>query len=161
MHAWLLSCVWLFVTPWTVAQQAPLSIGFPGKNIGASCYFLLQGIFPTQGSNPCLCVSCTGRLMLYRWVTWEAHLSIYKHTETHTHTDTHTHRHTQTHRDTHRYTHTHTHDSEEPTWLGHEWTVSRTFSQGERQGLLSMKTTERENDTETRENLELPLEVHV
>ena len=26
--ACMLSCVWLFVTPWTVAQQAPLSMGF-------------------------------------------------------------------------------------------------------------------------------------
>ena len=26
----------------------------PGKNIGAGCHFLLQGIFLTQGSNPCL-----------------------------------------------------------------------------------------------------------
>ena len=26
----------------------------PGKNTGAGCYFLLQGIFQTQGSNPCL-----------------------------------------------------------------------------------------------------------
>ena len=25
-----------------------------GKNTGESCHFLLQGIFPTQGSNPCL-----------------------------------------------------------------------------------------------------------
>jgi len=25
----LLSCVWLFVTTWTVAHQAPLSMGFP------------------------------------------------------------------------------------------------------------------------------------
>ena len=24
---------------------------FPGKNTGVGCYFLLQGIFPTQGSN--------------------------------------------------------------------------------------------------------------
>ena len=24
----------------------------PGKNIGVGCHFLLQGIFPTQGSNP-------------------------------------------------------------------------------------------------------------
>ena len=23
---------------------------FPGKNIGVNCHFLLQGIFPTQGS---------------------------------------------------------------------------------------------------------------
>ena len=26
----------------------------PGKNTGANCHALLQGIFPTQGSNPCL-----------------------------------------------------------------------------------------------------------
>ena len=40
-----------FVTPWTVLHQAPLSMEFPGKNTGMHCYFLLQGIFPTQGSN--------------------------------------------------------------------------------------------------------------
>ena len=27
---------------------------FPGMNTGVGCHFLLQGIFPTQGSNPCL-----------------------------------------------------------------------------------------------------------
>ena len=27
---------------------------FPGKDTGVGCHFLLQGIFPTQGSNPCL-----------------------------------------------------------------------------------------------------------
>ena len=26
----------------------------PGKNTGVDCHFLLQGIFPTQGLNPCL-----------------------------------------------------------------------------------------------------------
>ena len=62
--ACVLSCfshVPLFVTPWTVAHQPPLSMGFPGKNIGVGfpdkntgvgCRFLLQGIFPTQGSKP-------------------------------------------------------------------------------------------------------------
>ena len=25
---------------------------FPSKNTGVGCHFLLQGIFPTQGSNP-------------------------------------------------------------------------------------------------------------
>ena len=39
------------VTPWTVVHQALLSMG---KNIGVSCHFLLQGIFPTRGSNVCL-----------------------------------------------------------------------------------------------------------
>ena len=27
---------------------------FPGKDTGLGCWFLLQGIFPTQGSNPSL-----------------------------------------------------------------------------------------------------------
>ena len=41
-------------TPRTVARQAPLPWDFPGKNTGVGDHFLLQGIFPTQGSNPCL-----------------------------------------------------------------------------------------------------------
>ena len=40
-----------FATPWTLAHQAPLPMGFPGKNTGVSCHFLLQGIFLTQGLN--------------------------------------------------------------------------------------------------------------
>ena len=93
----LLSCVQLFATPWTVAYQAPPSMGFSKwlrlraystgdtasiprgieigrspitftlwtilikyfsasikkkkKNTGVGCHFLLQEIFPTQGSN--------------------------------------------------------------------------------------------------------------
>ena len=31
--------------------QALLSMGFPSKNTGVGCHFLLQGIFLTQGSN--------------------------------------------------------------------------------------------------------------
>ena len=30
----MLTCVSNFLTPWTVAHQAPLSMGFPGKNTG-------------------------------------------------------------------------------------------------------------------------------
>ena len=33
-----------FLNPWD----------FPGKNAVVDCHFLLQEIFPTQGSNPCL-----------------------------------------------------------------------------------------------------------
>ena len=47
----LLSRVRLAATLWTIAHQAPLSMGFSGKNTGVGCHFLLQGIFPTQGSN--------------------------------------------------------------------------------------------------------------
>ena len=37
----------------------------PGKNTGVGCHALLQGIFPTQGSNPCL--------LYCRWILY--HLS--------------------------------------------------------------------------------------
>ena len=37
-------------TPWTVARQTPLSMGFP-RQTGMCCHFFLQGIFPVQGSN--------------------------------------------------------------------------------------------------------------
>ena len=47
-----LSHVSLSATPWTAARQAPLSMGFPGKNTGVGCHFLLQGIFLTHGLNP-------------------------------------------------------------------------------------------------------------
>ena len=41
----------LFETPRTVAHQALLSMRFPRQEHWSGCYFLLQGIFPTQGSN--------------------------------------------------------------------------------------------------------------
>ena len=50
--ACVLSCIWFFETPWTVACQASLSMEFSGKNTRADCHFLLQGIFPTQGLKP-------------------------------------------------------------------------------------------------------------
>ena len=46
-----LSCVRLFATPWTVAHRLLGPWDSPDKNTGAGCHFLLQGIFPTQGSN--------------------------------------------------------------------------------------------------------------
>ena len=45
------SRVQLFVAPWTVARQAPLSMGILQARI-LGCHALLQGIFPTQESNP-------------------------------------------------------------------------------------------------------------
>ena len=41
----------------------------PGQNTGVGCHFLLQGIFPTQGSHPGL---LHGRWILYHWATREA-----------------------------------------------------------------------------------------
>ena len=34
--------------------QAPVSMGLPRQKYWSGCHFLLQGIFPTQGLNPCL-----------------------------------------------------------------------------------------------------------
>ena len=45
------SCVQLFATLWTVARQAPPSVGFSRQEYWG-CHALLQGIFLTQGLNP-------------------------------------------------------------------------------------------------------------
>ena len=46
------------VTPWTVAQQAPLSMGFSlQENTGVGCHFHLQEIFSTQGLNSVFCIA--------------------------------------------------------------------------------------------------------
>ena len=48
-----LSRAQLFATPWIVACSNLLRPwDFQGKSTGVGCHFLLQGIFPTQGSNP-------------------------------------------------------------------------------------------------------------
>ena len=43
-----------------------------GKNTEVGCHFLLQGIFPTQGSNLCL---LHWQVDFFHWVTWEAYSS--------------------------------------------------------------------------------------
>ena len=50
-----LSHVQVFMTPWTIQ-----SMDSPGQNTGVGNLSLLQGIFPTQGSNP--------GLLHYRWI---------------------------------------------------------------------------------------------
>ena len=65
----MLSCfsrVQLFATLWTVALQAPQSMGLSRQNIAVDHHALLQGIFLTQGSNPCL-LHC-------RWIFFTAEL---------------------------------------------------------------------------------------
>ena len=55
--AQLLSCVSLFCEPMVCSPPGSSVHGiFPGKYAGVGCYFLLQGISPTQGSNlrPCI-----------------------------------------------------------------------------------------------------------
>ena len=55
------SCLTL-VTPWTVACQAHLSMGFSRQKYWNGLPFPFQGIFLIQGSNPCLLL---GRQILY------------------------------------------------------------------------------------------------
>ena len=53
-----LSCVWLFVNPWTI-----LPWNSPGPNTGVGTLSLLQGIFPTQELNRDL-LNC-------RWILYQ------------------------------------------------------------------------------------------
>ena len=50
----LLSCVQLLQPHGLYPTRLLCPWDFPGKNTGVGCHFLLQGIFPTQGSNPSL-----------------------------------------------------------------------------------------------------------
>ena len=52
--ACVLSGVWLFMTPWTVALQAPLSMRFPSKNTGEGCHFRLQSHLGIELVSPAL-----------------------------------------------------------------------------------------------------------
>ena len=72
-HACVLSRVWLFATPWTIARQFPLSMGFfLGKNTRVGCHFLLQGNLADPGIEPMSSVSPILVVGLYHWATWEA-----------------------------------------------------------------------------------------
>ena len=51
----------------------------PGKNTGLGCHFLLQGIFQTQGSNPCL-LYC--RQIIYHMSNWGSPYSSPQRTKT-------------------------------------------------------------------------------
>ena len=76
----VLSCVQLFVTSLTAAYKAPLEVhgDSQGKNTGVGCHDLLQGIFPTQGSNTGLlycrrilyCLSHQGSPRILEWVAY-------------------------------------------------------------------------------------------
>ena len=52
MRAQLLSHVRLFVTPWTVAPQAPLSMGFPRQEYWSGWPFPPPGELPNPGVEP-------------------------------------------------------------------------------------------------------------
>ena len=73
------SCLTL-ATQWTVARQDPLFMEFSRQENRSGCHFLLQGIFPTQGSklhprlHPCRW-SPTLQAILY-WLSHQTHKTL-------------------------------------------------------------------------------------
>ena len=66
----MLSRVLFFATTWTVALQAPPSMGFPRREYWSDLPFLSPGDLPRDST----CISC--RQILYYCATWEAHHSV-------------------------------------------------------------------------------------
>ena len=52
MHSQLLNCVQLFVTPWIVASQAPLSMGSCRQEYWSGLPFPSPGDLPNPGIKP-------------------------------------------------------------------------------------------------------------
>ena len=63
VHA--LSQVWLFATPWPVARQAPLSIGFPRQELEWVVISFSQRSSWPRGQTRVSCIFCIGRQVLY------------------------------------------------------------------------------------------------
>ena len=57
MYTWSLICVWLFATTWTVACQAPLSMGFSSQEYWRGLPFPPPGDLPDPGIKPASLVS--------------------------------------------------------------------------------------------------------
>ena len=72
LNTYALNHVQVFATPRTVSRQAPLPWDSPGKNSGVACHVLLQGIFPTQGSNLHLISPTLADRFFTTSATWEA-----------------------------------------------------------------------------------------
>ena len=52
VHVCMLSCVWLFETPWTIARQAPLSMGFSRQEYWSGLPCPPPGDLPDPGIEP-------------------------------------------------------------------------------------------------------------
>ena len=73
VHAQSLTRAWLFVTPWTAACQAPLSMGILQARMleWVAIPVSMGSSQPSDWTH----ASSTGRWVLYHWATWEALLS--------------------------------------------------------------------------------------
>ena len=65
MCAKLPSHVQLFVTPWTVARQVPLSVGFSRQEYWSGLPCPPPGNLPDPGIEPVSYVTCIGGQVLY------------------------------------------------------------------------------------------------
>ena len=72
MSLCILSCVWCFMIPWTVARWAPLSIGLSRQEYWSGLPFLPPGkSSQLRGQSHVFCGSYTSSQILYHWNTWE------------------------------------------------------------------------------------------
>jgi len=73
----MLSRVQLFVTPWTVACQAPLSVGFSRQEYWSGLPFPPPGDLPNPGIEPISPVSpALAGGFFTTSATWEAHVCV-------------------------------------------------------------------------------------
>ena len=72
MCVYVLSCVWLFATPWTIARQAP-PLGssihgiFQARILGCIAIFYSREFSQPRDWTHVSCISCIGRWILYHW----------------------------------------------------------------------------------------------
>jgi len=71
VYAQLLSCVWLFATLWTVAHQAPLSMGFSRQEYCRVAISSYRVSSPPRDWTHDSGNSCVDRQVLYHCTTWE------------------------------------------------------------------------------------------
>ena len=67
LHAQLLSLVKLFVTLWTIADQAPLSMGFSPQEYWSGLSFIPPGALPDPGIKPLSPALQAYSLLLSHW----------------------------------------------------------------------------------------------
>ena len=74
------SCVQLSVTLWTVAHQAPPSMGFSRQEYQSGLPCPPPGDLPDQGIEPTIYVTSwtAGRFFIH-WATWEVYVCVYTH----------------------------------------------------------------------------------
>ena len=75
----MLSHVWLFATPWTVAHQAPLSTGFSRQEYRSGLPFPLSGDLLDPGIKPVSLTSAFAGGFFIASSTWEIPCNLYQH----------------------------------------------------------------------------------